>query len=53
MRVSTDNDNAFHIHNAQIEDVTEFCYLGSISTDGGALTDVANRLARLLLLLVP
>ena len=47
MRIGTNNVNNFHILNTSIEEVAEFCYLGSIiSKDGGATADVDNRIRK-------
>lgn len=45
MHVGTNILTTFHINNEHIDNVTEFCYLGSIITvDGGTKADISNRI---------
>lgn len=47
MRVNATNSDKFTVNAQEIDDVTSFEYLGSIiSTDGGTLLDVQNRLKK-------
>lgn len=47
IRIDTNNANLFHIQDAQVEEVDEFFYLGSmVSKDSGALADVDSRIRK-------
>lgn len=47
MRINTNNSTPVEINGTPIEEVSEFCYLGSmISTDGGTATDIQSRITK-------
>ena len=47
LRIGTINASPFHVFDQTIQDVEQFCYLGSIiSKDGGSISDVKARIGK-------
>lgn len=47
MRINTDNTNIIKIGTSTIEEVNEFCYLGSVlAKNGGTKEDISSRIAK-------